>query len=205
MIIDVIAIIYSKNKTQLYFNSIHQDDINITSGIRQGCNGSSNLFLLVTYIIIERMYSCLNGINTNICKLVALFFADDGMILMQTLQEAEKSIQILSDIANDCGLSINKNKSNIIIFNSKNQPEYIEDIHVTTNITYLGVKIQNKKDCYKLQRIEASKKANKYSSMMPAVIAKSCNKILIGKTYWKNLLEMCSITINTTWNRSYLS
>ena len=59
------------------------------------------------------MYSCLNGINTNICKIVALFFADDGMILMQTLQEAEKSIQILSEIANNCGLSINKNKSNI--------------------------------------------------------------------------------------------
>ena len=124
--------------------------------------------------------------------------------LMQTLQEAVQSIQILSEIANDCGLSINKNKSNIIIFNSKNQnqkPEYIEDIHVTTNITYLGVKIQNNKDCYKLQRIEASKKAKKYTSMMPAVIVKSCNEILIGK----NLLEMCSITINTTWNGSYLS
>ena len=86
-----------------------------------------------------------------------------------------------------CGLSINKNKSNIIIFYSKNQPEYIEDIHVTTNITYLGVKIQNKKDCFMLQRIEASKKAKKYSSMMlmSAVIAKSCNKILKLKTYWK--------------------
>ena len=142
MIIDVIANIYSKDKTQLYFNSIHQDDINITSGIRQQCNGSSNLFLLVTYIIIERMYSCLNGIHTNICKIVALFFADDGMILMQTIQEAVQSIQILSEIANDCGLSINKIKSNIIIFNSKNQPEYIEDIHVTTNITYPGVKIK---------------------------------------------------------------
>ena len=104
---------------------------------------------------------------------------------MQTPQEAEKSIQILLEIGNDCGLSINKKKSKIIIFNSKNQHEYIEDIHVTTNITYLGVKIQNKKDCFKLQRIEPSKKAKKYSSMMPAVIAKSCNKILIGKTYWK--------------------
>ena len=141
LIINVIANIYSKDKTQLYFNSIHQDDINITSGTRQGCNDSSNLFLLVTYIIIERMYSCLNRIHTNICKIVALFFADDGMILMQTLQEAVQSIQILSEIANDCGLSINKNKSNIIIFISKTQPEYIEDIHVTTNITYLGVKI----------------------------------------------------------------
>ena len=95
LIIYVIANIYLKDKAQLYFNSIHQDDINITSGIRRGCNGSSNLFLLVTYIIIERMYSCLNGIHTNICKIVALFFADDGMILMQTLQEAVQSIQIL--------------------------------------------------------------------------------------------------------------
>ena len=50
LIIDVIANIYSKDKTQLYFNSIHQDDINITSGIRQGCNSSSNLFLHVTFI-----------------------------------------------------------------------------------------------------------------------------------------------------------
>ena len=83
------------------------------------------------------MYSRLNGINTNICKIVALSFADDGMILMQTLQEAVQSIQILSEIANDCGLNINKNKINIIIFifNSNNQPEYMEDKHVTTNIT----------------------------------------------------------------------
>ena len=95
------------------------------------------------------MYSCLNEINTNICKIVALFFADDGMILMQTIQEAEKSIQLLSENTNDCGLSINKNKSNIIIFNSKNQPEYTEAIHVTTNITYIGVKK------YKIKRTAA--------------------------------------------------
>ena len=97
--------------------------------------------------------------ESNICNIVALFFADDGMILMQTLQEAKESIQILSNIAKDCGLSINKNKSNIIIFNSKNQPEYIEDIPITTIITYLGLNIHNKKDCYKLQRIEVTKSA----------------------------------------------
>ena len=56
LIMYVIANIYSKDKTQLYFNSIHQDDITITSGIRQGCNGSSNLFLLVSFLIIGRIY-----------------------------------------------------------------------------------------------------------------------------------------------------
>ena len=43
---------------------------------------------MVTYLIIEKMYDCLNGINTNICKIVALFFADDGISLMQSLEEA---------------------------------------------------------------------------------------------------------------------
>ena len=74
LIIAIITNIYSKDKTHLYFTSIHQDDIKITNGIRQGCNGSSNLFLLVTYLIIEMMYLCLNGIYTNICKIAALFF-----------------------------------------------------------------------------------------------------------------------------------
>ena len=53
---------------------------------------------------------------------------------MQTLQEPKESIQILSNIAKDCGLSIHKNKSNIIIFNGNNQPEYIEDTPITTSV-----------------------------------------------------------------------
>ena len=125
-IIDIISHIYEKDKTQVYFNSIHQADIDVTSGIRQGYNGSSNLFLLVKYLIIEKMYDCLNGINTNICKILALFFADDGIIMMQSLQEARESIQVLTDISEKCGLSINKRKSCILIDNNKNQPTRIE-------------------------------------------------------------------------------
>ena len=97
----------------------------VTSGIRQGCTGSSNLFLLITYIIIEKLYENLDGLKTNICKIVALFFADDGMIIMQSLKETIDSIKILTDIAQDCGLSINKAKSNILIYNSKEQPYHI--------------------------------------------------------------------------------
>ena len=115
--------LYTQVSAKLLVNNvtIHQQDLNITIGIRQGCNGSSGLFLLDTYLIIEKMYPCLNGINTNICKIVALLFADDGMILMQTPHESKESIQILSNIAKYWGLSINKNTSNIIIFISKNQ------------------------------------------------------------------------------------
>ena len=57
------------------------------------------LFLLITYSIIEKLYDNLSGVNTNICKIVALFFADDGMILMQSLRETKESIQVLMNIA----------------------------------------------------------------------------------------------------------
>ena len=44
------------------------------------------------------MYPCFSGIKHKYMQIVALFFADDGMILMQTLQEDKESIQILQKI-----------------------------------------------------------------------------------------------------------
>ena len=115
----------------------------VTSGIRKWCNGSSNLFLLVTYIIIEKMYDCLNGINTNICKIVPPFFANDGIIMMQSLQEERENIQVLTDISQKCGHSINKRKSCILIHNNKNQHIQIEDIPVTNSFVYLGIGVRS--------------------------------------------------------------
>ena len=37
----------------------------MTIGSRHGCNGSSNLFVRATYIIIDKMYLCSNVLNAN--------------------------------------------------------------------------------------------------------------------------------------------
>ena len=71
--------------------------------------------------------------------------------------------------------------SNIRIFNSDEQPKEINGIPVTTCLNYLGVKVHNK-DCFSLHREECLNKAKRYANLMPAVIAKSCNKLMIGKT-----------------------
>ena len=89
---------------------------------------------------------------------------------------------MITEIAKECGLNINKEKSNIMIYNYKEATEeFIEGISVTKKINYLGITIQNKKDCFKLQKLESLEKAKKNANIMPAVIAKSCNKLLIGK------------------------
>ena len=69
----------------------------------------------------------------------------------------------------------------------EDKPEEIEGIKVTESIKYLGIEIEGKKNMFKKQRKSMIKKAEKLSNMTYSVIAKSCHKILIGKTYWKNI------------------
>ena len=90
-------------------------------------------------------------------------------------------------ICRECGLEINKDKSNILIFNMEDKPEEIEGIKVTESIKYLGIEIEGKKNMFKKQRKSMIEKAEKLSNMTYSVIAKSCHKLLIGKTYWKNI------------------
>lgn len=54
---------------------------------------------------------------------------------------------------------INKDKSKIIIFDRKENPEKIEDTEVTTEIKYLGITINNKKNCFKKQKDDMMVKA----------------------------------------------
>ena len=41
-------------------------------------------------------------------------FADDELMLMKSLRETKESIAVITEIAKECGLNINKEKSNII-------------------------------------------------------------------------------------------
>lgn len=70
----------------------------------------------------------------------------------------------------------------------KEQPENIENIKVTEKIKYLGLEIDNKRNYFKSQKKNIMEKAQRLANVTYSVIAKSCNKIIIGKTYWKTLV-----------------
>ena len=69
----------------------------------------------------------------------------------------------------------------------ENKPEEIEGIQVKESIKYLGVEIEGKRNMFMKQKSNMIKKAEKLSNMTYSIIAKSCHKIMIGKTYWKNV------------------
>lgn len=102
--IDFIATIYTGDTTKKYMNSLLQCEISITNGKRRGCNGSNVLFLLVTYMIIEKLRASISNFKCDICTIATIFFfADDGLMMAQSIAEAEEGIRILVEVAEEYG------------------------------------------------------------------------------------------------------
>ena len=208
-IIDVIAAIYDGDYTEVLLREVesqfgegpdHRQQttlntgkgealvrLDVTSGIRQGCTGSTTLFKIMTYIITRILHKKNLGYKNQDVHIPVLFFADDGLALTQSKEEAEEIIDVITDASDSCGLNINKAKSNVIIFNSPEDVSEIKGIPVAEEIKYLGITINNKKNIFKTQKALMQQKAERMTNMTYNVICKSCNKLMIGKTYWKCL------------------
>ena len=124
-----------------------------------------------------------DGINIS-----TLFFADDSMALAKTEKAAKKNLEIIIEESKKFGLEINKEKSNIIIFNDEKDTREIDEIAITEKIKYLGLMIDNKKDMFKSQKKSMIEKAEKFEPNTYSTIKTSCNKMLIGKSYWKGIV-----------------
>ena len=70
----------------------------------------------------------------------------------------------------------------------KDQPEYLGNIKVVPKVKYLGIEIDNKRNYFKTQRDKIIQKARKMANITYSVIERSCNKLLIGKTFWKSIV-----------------
>ena len=55
-------------------------------------------------------------------------------------------------------------------------------------IKYLGININEGRNCFNDHKKSKIKKAKELASMIMSVIARSSNKLLIGKTYWKSVV-----------------
>lgn len=76
----------------------------VTSGIRQVCNASASVFLLITHIIIFHLNQAQSDFRDEICFILALFYANDGLLLAQSKEEAQNLNTILITA---CGHEIN--------------------------------------------------------------------------------------------------
>ena len=187
-LIDIIASLYTDDNTKLFLNNKEIAEMNITSGIRQGCTGSPLLFTIVVNYVIDKVVEAHLGFKNDIVYIPVLFFADDGLLLSQSCSETVKMIEILTKAASDIGLEINVNKSNVIIFNKLYTSDFCKNMKVVDKIKYLGVQINNSENCFKVHKEEKLKQARKMANLTHSVIVRACNRLMVGKVYWKSVV-----------------
>ncbi|CAL4072299.1 unnamed protein product, partial [Meganyctiphanes norvegica] len=115
-VIDLIYKIYRNDTTLIKFM---EEEIEITSGIRQGCTLSTELFKLVTYEIMRELDEKGEDFIVEDIRMNSLFFADDSLILARTVESAREKIKIIAEISKHFGLHINEEKSKALIYGSR--------------------------------------------------------------------------------------
>lgn len=186
-LIQTVAQVYQGDTTKMEIGEEIVEEMEVTSGIKQGCTGSTTLFKMITYKIIKELEEKGEGYSDDAIKIGSLFFADDGLVLAKDIETAKRNIEILINICEKYGLQLNKEKSNIMIYNIEHNVQDIEGIKVVNNIKYLGMIIDNTREMFTTHKKKTLEKAEKMANMTYPIIAKSCNKVLVGKTYWKGV------------------
>ena len=59
---------------------------------------------------------------------------------------------------------------------------------IVNKIKYLGILIDDKKKCFESHKIQMNEKIIKLTNQIYAILGNSCNRILIGKTFYKGLV-----------------
>ena len=89
---------------------------------RQGCTGSPQLFVMVVNIVINSIVESKLGYRDEEFYIPVLFYADDGLLLARFCEEAEEMIRMVVEVADECGLCINKGKSrpsSVLLYNCR--------------------------------------------------------------------------------------
>ena len=118
----------------------------------------------------------------------SLFFADDGLLLAEGVEEAKKSVRVLKEVAARYRLEMNERRSSSLLYNIRERVGDIEGVGVVNEIKYLGVTVEDKPEIFDKHRRKMIEKAKRMSNLTYSVIEKSCHKVKVGKIYWKSVV-----------------
>ena len=129
-----------------------EKEMEINVGIKRGCTALTTFFKFITYVIMKSVEE--KGIEYEVekIKLTTLFFADDSLALAKTEEAAKKNLEIIIEESRKFGLEINKEKSNILIYNGDGKTTHLENIEVVKKRKYLGLEIDDERDIFESQK-----------------------------------------------------
>ena len=148
-IFNIIHNMYQGSTSQLKMDRILTEKFPVERGTEQGHTLSPELFK--SYVI--DLSVLLDEVIANVpylkeCKISHLLFADDLVLIALDLKSAQKLMDVFYEFCNKWGLEINRDKTNLVIFNKKslkNNMEFItvdnKPIETVDSYCYLGLKL----------------------------------------------------------------
>ena len=146
--------IYEKVTASIFVDGFYSDTFNCPLGLKQGCVLSPNLFSIFMTEISNAMNK--HGID-GICFLenynyiFHLLFADDIILVSDSIKGLQNQINILENQSRRLGLTINENKTQIVIFRkggyiAKSEKWYYGNtaLKIVNSYRYLGINFTTK-------------------------------------------------------------
>lgn len=93
-------------------------------------------------------------------------------------------IRVVIGVAERCGLNKYKGKSNVPLHSHMGMPaERVGGIVVANSVRYLETNLGNSRKCYNTYKNGMIVLTENMANLAFSVVYKSCNRVLIGKTY----------------------
>ena len=145
--LDIIVSMYKNVKSQVKINNKLSESFSCMTGVRQGECLSPFLFAIyLNDIEQEYITKGADGVDTGFLKLFLLLYADDIVIFSEKPEGLQNGLNILYDYCQRWRLTVNPNKSKIMIFRKggrlpHNLQFYYGDtvLEITNRYTYLGI------------------------------------------------------------------
>jgi hypothetical protein len=151
-IIRILQSLYQLGNTRIRLDEGISEPIPISEGLMQGCVASPLLFTLYICDIINTILK--SGISEieidELYTLHMLLFADDMVLLANSLRALQLKINILRRYFLDLGLTINADKTKVMVFRRGGRVQGClsfrygdENIGIVNEYTYLGIVFSN--------------------------------------------------------------
>lgn len=144
-IIRILQNAYNNTESRIWDGSTFSDSFSVDVGVKQGCILSPILFSIYLNDLVDELPG---GVNVAGTTIKILLYADDIIILAETPSELQNMIDALYNYCLKWSLTVNLNKSKIMIFRrgpriSKHLNWHFgnENIEIVNSYKYLGVEI----------------------------------------------------------------
>lgn len=189
---NIIRSMYSTINSSVLINGKISESFSSNRGIKQGDGLSPVLFSLFMNDIPEKLRKegCL-GVKLKNQLLNCLMFADDLILISQTAEGLQNSLNVLNKHANEWKLKINTSKTKVMIFNKQGRKSQTQDhsfhldkepLEFVQQHTYLGL-VMSSSGRFTFAREILSQKALKVLSMIRRMLS-NCVQATT-KTYCK--------------------